>query len=97
MCHESTIEVFKLKNPLSFYIRIIHECAKIAEEKGYKGYGIIFYGECWGYSEPLKTIQRGGCINTEFKECTQDDTICVGDENSAFIYMFDDKVSKEFT
>lgn len=75
---------------LSF--RTLCDCAKIAKENGYKGYGIVFYGECWGYSEPLKTIQRSGCINTQYEKCTYNDQVCVGDNQSAFVYMFHDTV-----
>lgn len=73
-------------------------CAEKARAKGYKVFGLQFYGECWGGPNGEALFSKDGpsdnCIQQLTKPfaCVQQDpfTECVGGENTNFIYRLVD-------
>lgn len=70
---------------------IICDCAKEAERKGYRVFGIQFYGECWGShsfipSRRYRPVRR--CIDEQFKKCATNGSnrTCTGENWTNFIY-----------
>ncbi|CAH3022674.1 unnamed protein product, partial [Porites evermanni] len=70
---------------------IICDCAKEAERKGYRVFGIQFYGECWGShsfipSHRYRPVRR--CIDEQFKTCAKNgwNSTCTGKNWANFIY-----------
>merc|ERR550519_139258 len=78
--------------------RMLCECAKIAEAKGYEFFGLQFFGECW--SGPGVTYARDGpsddCRGTDFKACSDDpDRPCVGRAFTNYVYKVVDQGKTE--
>jgi len=59
---------------------IVTKCAERAFVRGYKYFGVQFYGECWGDDRPLPTYDKHG----PGKGCTDG----VGDEVHNYVYRF---------
>lgn len=71
-------------------------CEKKSREKGYKYFGLQFYGECWSgdshqyYRDGKKD---GKCYGPDFKPCDDNaDTECVGEAFTNYIYEVDGDV-----
>ncbi|XP_057306541.1 coadhesin-like [Hydractinia symbiolongicarpus] len=65
------------------------KCYSLAKEKGFRYFGLQFYGECW--SGPSERYFRDGpstkCIGNDFKSCNKStDTECVGAPFTNYIY-----------
>ncbi|CAH3032735.1 unnamed protein product, partial [Porites lobata] len=76
---------------------IICDCAKEAERKGYRVFGIQFYGECWGShsfipSRRYRPVRR--CIDEQFKKCAKNgsNTTCTGENWANFIYKLQQQI-----
>jgi len=66
------------------------KCAELAKKKGYRYFGLQFYGECWSGPEN-PSFDRDGpsdqCLNGYYKECDNTDTnICIGKQFTNYIY-----------
>ncbi|KAK3754865.1 hypothetical protein QZH41_011339, partial [Actinostola sp. cb2023] len=80
-------------------------CAEKAREKGYKVFGLQFYGECWGGSNGEMLFSKDGpsndCIQqlSDPKECVKSDPFseCVGAANTNYIYRLTDTISSHLT
>ena len=64
-------------------------CAKAAKAKGWKYFGLQFYGECW--SGPSTNPGRDGpsqkCIGTNYKPCNDGaDMQCIGKTITNYVY-----------
>jgi len=64
-------------------------CAKAAKAKGWRYFGLQFYGECW--SGPSLNPGRDGpsqkCIGTNYKPCNDDaDMQCIGKAFTNYVY-----------
>jgi hypothetical protein len=72
--------------------RLLCDCAKKAQSRGYKYIGLQYYAECWTSSEPEPQYDKDGpadagkCVNAEFRACSQNDTACVGSTRANFVY-----------
>ena len=74
-----------------YLLSIVCDCAKEAERKGYRVFGIQFYGECWGshffIANPrYRPVRR--CLDEHFKECPKNglNRTCTGKNWANFIY-----------
>ena len=67
-------------------------CAKAAIDKGYKYFGLQFWGECWSgptLSAEIEYYKYGegdACYGTEYNLCHDGDVNCVGASSHNFIY-----------
>lgn len=77
-----------IRNFFFYKYRTICQCAELAKLHGYRAFGIVYYGECWGYGEDGEE-ESTDCINGTYNECTDTDEVCVGKENSGFVFMIE--------
>lgn len=71
--------------------RITCLCAKEAKKRGYKTFGIQFWGECWGSilaPDEFQARTSTECNNYHYKPCTTRDNLCIGKETSTALYAF---------
>ncbi|XP_028411153.1 uncharacterized protein LOC114533760 [Dendronephthya gigantea] len=67
-------------------------CAEAAMKKGYKYFGLQFWGECWSGPSPAADTEydKHGvgkeCFGFGYEKCTNNDKNCVGKNNHNFIY-----------
>jgi len=65
-------------------------CAKIVKDKGYKVFGLQFYGECWtGAPETydLKEMKPSdSCVADDYKQCDHLDRHCIGSRWTNFVF-----------
>ncbi|XP_032233886.1 uncharacterized protein LOC116616115 isoform X2 [Nematostella vectensis] len=65
-------------------------CAKAIKAKGYRTFGIQFYGECWSGPDSEVQYWRDGksdqCVNHCFKPCKGFDKFCAGKNHANFVY-----------
>ncbi|XP_028403466.1 uncharacterized protein LOC114526148 [Dendronephthya gigantea] len=67
-------------------------CAEAAMKKGYKYFGLQFWGECWSGPSPaaekgiIKHARGKKCYGPQYKKCDSNSNNCVGAENHNFIY-----------
>lgn len=67
-------------------------CAEAAMKKGYKYFGLQYWGECWSGPSPAvdQTYEKHGkgqaCYGPGYEKCTPSFTTCVGDHNNNFVY-----------
>lgn len=75
-------------------------CAKIVKEKGYKVFGLQFYGECWSGqpgSYNLKTVMtKESCISDNYAKCNRFDRHCVGQQWTNFVYELESDCGLDF-
>lgn len=74
------------------------KCANLTKAKGYKYFGLQFYGECW--SGPSEQFYRDGnskqCVGADYKACDDSSaTECVGKAMTNYIYTFVDGESSD--
>ena len=82
--------------------RLACHCAKKARDKGYKVFGLQFYGECWSDENGLETYQKFG--KADDKKCIMDliyennqyawkycdmasDQPCIGKDSTNYVYI----------
>lgn len=75
-------------------------CAKIVKAKGYKVFGLQFYGECWSGptgSYDLQTFQKKDtCITNDYRKCGHLDRHCVGDQWTNFVFELESDCGLDF-
>ncbi|CAH3028481.1 unnamed protein product, partial [Porites evermanni] len=86
--------------------RLACECAKKARDKGYKVFGLQFYGECWSDENGLQTYQKFGKANDkkcimdllyknnqyEWKYCDKaSDQPCIGEDSTNYVYVLNEE------
>ena len=85
--------------------RLACQCAKKARDKGYKVFGLQFYGECWSDENGLQTYQKFGKANDkkcimdllyknnqyEWKYCDMaSDQPCIGQDSTNYVYVLNE-------
>lgn len=85
--------------------RLACQCAKKARDKGYKVFGLQFYGECWSDENGLQTYQKFGKANEkkcimdllyknnqyEWKYCDMaSDQPCIGQDSTNYVYVLNE-------
>jgi len=81
------------KNWPQFLSKFVCDCAKVAQKKGYKVFGVQFFGECWGsingHLDYAKFGESKSCVrgNMDYAECTKGDTLCSGQTLTNFVYQ----------
>ena len=85
--------------------RLACQCAKKARDKGYKVFGLQFYGECWSDENGLQTHQKFGKANDkkcimdllyknnqyEWKYCDMaSDQPCIGQDSTNYVYVLNE-------
>jgi len=66
-------------------------CAALAKKKGYRVFGLQFYGECWS-GPGLDTYSKVGlakesdCVGPQYKPCNKFTRHCVGSQFKNFVY-----------
>ena len=85
--------------------RLACQCAKKARDKGYKVFGLQFYGECWSDENGLQTYQKFGKANDkkcimdllyknnqyEWKYCDKaSDQPCIGEDSTNYVYVLNE-------
>jgi hypothetical protein len=81
-----------------FIFSLACRCAEKAREKGYKVFGLQFYGECWGGPNGEMLFSKDGPTDTCIQQltkpyaCVKHDPFseCVGGENTNYIYRLTD-------
>jgi len=73
---------------------LVCSCAKRAKAKGYKYFGIQYFGECWsgpGNDSYKKHKRPGVCKSAAFQACKvgagSRDCFCTGDQHSNYVYQ----------
>lgn len=71
-------------------------CAAAAKAKGWKYFGLQFYGECW--SGPSLNPERDGasteCIGNNYKACDHNsETECIGKAFTNYVYKIKEKIT----
>ncbi|CAB3989558.1 Hypothetical predicted protein [Paramuricea clavata] len=69
--------------------QMVCRCAEQAMKKGYKYFGLQYWGECWSGSSQAqynKYGEGGSCYGPEYKMCDSRDSNCVGDHLHNFVY-----------
>ncbi|XP_028513060.1 uncharacterized protein LOC114574501 [Exaiptasia diaphana] len=65
-------------------------CAEESRAKGYKVFGLQFYGECWSGPKANETYFQNGesdqCVTHDLAHCTAAEEDCVGRDYTNFIY-----------
>jgi hypothetical protein len=61
--------------------KTVNQCAHVAFQKGYKYFGVQFYGECWSGAAVNETYDKYG----KTTECWEG----VGKDWTNFVYKFD--------
>ncbi|XP_028403372.1 uncharacterized protein LOC114526070 [Dendronephthya gigantea] len=67
-------------------------CAEAAMKKGYKYFGLQYWGECWSGPSPAadneydKHGPADECYDPQYERCAETSTNCVGAENENFVY-----------
>ena len=88
--------VFLCLAMFEFFFSLACKCSKLAKEKGFAGFALHYYGECYGRSaahiEELKskTHQEGKCVGDQtYTVCnkTKHD-YCTGMQRAEAVYEF---------
>ncbi|XP_068751837.1 uncharacterized protein [Montipora capricornis] len=65
-------------------------CAKAVKEKGWKIFGLQFYGECWsdapGSYDVNTFTPSTSCISNDYQPCGNNDRQCVGKQWTNFVF-----------
>ncbi|XP_068751834.1 uncharacterized protein [Montipora capricornis] len=65
-------------------------CAKAVKEKGWKIFGLQFYGECWsdapGSYDVNTFTPSTSCISNDYQPCGNNDRKCVGKQWTNFVF-----------
>ncbi|XP_057306646.1 coadhesin-like [Hydractinia symbiolongicarpus] len=74
------------------------KCGNLTRAKGYKYFGLQFYGECW--TGPSEMFYRDGksekCIGVDFRSCDDvAETECVGKQFTNYIYRLEEETKNE--
>lgn len=77
-------------------------CAEAVSEKGFKVFGLQFYGECWSGETAAQTYDRDGessrcikAVNQELKPCNDDsDEACTGVGRTNYVYRIIESSTK---
>ena len=93
-----------------FVFSLACQCADIARDKGYKVFGLQFYGECWSSPNGLNTFNQFGTANytrciMDWDSGTQTKTICVGEpeddcigvEDTNYVYELGKSTKEVYT
>ncbi|KAJ7340116.1 hypothetical protein OS493_002842 [Desmophyllum pertusum] len=67
-------------------------CAKIVKDKGWKVFGLQFYGECWSGApgtydlDSMAPTPAESCVADNYKKCGKFDRNCIGKQWKNFVY-----------
>ncbi|PFX20415.1 uncharacterized protein LOC111336924 [Stylophora pistillata] len=74
--------------------RFVCRCAKLAKEKGFKTFGVQYYGECWSGLGGERTYSKlglsGNCVDKCFDKCKPFEKHCSGKNFANAVYRLSD-------
>ncbi|XP_065644352.1 uncharacterized protein LOC100198647 isoform X16 [Hydra vulgaris] len=76
-------------------------CAEKAKANGYKIFGVQFFASCWSGPSAQETYMGDGegesdmCITTDYKKCGATDQVCVGKQETNFVYSLETEAKRD--
>eukprot|EP00794_Sanderia_malayensis_P010874 gene10874-12030_t len=76
---------------------VVCRCAKETTKRAYRVFGLQLFGSCWSGPQAGLTFAIDGeadqdmCVSFGYKKCEETDKVCVGKQQTNFIYTIDDE------
>lgn len=101
--------MIELQSLCYYFYSLACQCANLTSQKGYKVFGLQFYGECWSAPNGLNTYDKHNTADDE--KCVMEidwnagawvhcdiasDEACVGKDNTNYIYILEEGVCLKY-